>query len=605
MLGRTDSRLRLVALLSAFTVIAVLLGLRLAYWQIGQAEELRRIASSQLTVADGEQGVERGEIIDRHGDVLATTAYRDLLAAYPDLMGDTEARDGVAARLAEILGLSEQQTADLRDSLGSDRQYVIVARRLSEAQSNAVRAGLADGTLSQLALEPHAVRFYPSVGGSPDTTLASQLLGFVTEDGQGRYGIEQANQELLAGDSGATAFAAGSAPLPGQGGSVQLTIDASLQLRLEKELYATWVADRAKRVTGLVLDPYTGAILAWASVPGYDANDYAGTAERSPGLFADPISSQIYEPGSVMKMFTAATALENGVVTLDTPVVDDRELRLGSSIVQNFDNKSMGVIPFEDAIAHSRNVAIGHVALSLGDTVAEAATDLYDMWQRFGLGFPTGVGLPGESAGIVADPAETSWQAIDLVNRSFGQAVAITPLQLATAFAAMVNGGTLPHPHLYEALDGQRVEVPAGDQAISSELSATLRQLMIHVIDAGPHYAAETLIPGYVVGGKTGTAQIWDSRAGMWLDHIYNHTFVGFVGAERPAAVILVRIHDTEPGVRRPWGWTLQMTTNELFRRVAVDTIDALDIPPIAQPGDPVAPSGAPTADPQPMAAGH
>ncbi|HLB44474.1 MAG TPA: penicillin-binding protein 2 [Candidatus Limnocylindrales bacterium] len=615
MLGRTDSRLRLVLLLGAFTVVASLLGLRLAYWQIGQGDELRRIATSQLLVPDGDQDIERGQIVDRHGDVLATTAYRDLLAAYPDLMTADE-RVRVATRLAEILGLSDAQAASLRDSFQPERQYVVVARRLTERQSEAVRDGLADGELAQLALEPHPVRFYPSAGGSPDTTLASQLLGFVTEDGEGRYGVEQASQDVLAGDLGATASTERSATLPGEGGSVQLTIDASLQLRLEKELYAAWVADRATRVTGLVLDPYTGAVLAWASVPGYDANDYVATAERSPGLFADPIYSQVYEPGSVMKMFTAATALEEGVVTLDTPVVDDRQLRLGGSIVENFDRKGLGVIPFEDAIAHSRNVATGHVALSLGETVAVASERLYDMWQRFGIGRPTGIELPGESAGIVADPADTRWQAIDLVNRSFGQAVAITPLQLATAFAAMVNGGTLPHPHLYQAIDGQPVTAPAGEQVISAELSATLRELLVHVIDEGPHYAAETLIPGYVVGGKTGTAQIWDSRAGMWLDRVYNHTFVGFVGAERPEAIILVRVHDTQPRVHRRWGMTLEMTSNELFRRVALDAIDVLDLPPLPAPSDapdepgtapsmqPAGPDTAATAEPPPIAAG-
>src|SRR3990172_9183722 len=147
MLGRTDSRLRLVLLLGAFTVVASLLGLRLAYWQIGQGDELRRIATSQLLVPDGDQDIERGQIVDRHGDVLATTAYRDLLAAYPDLMTADE-RVRVATRLAEILGLSDAQAASLRDSFQPERQYVVVARRLTERQSEAVRDGLADGELA-------------------------------------------------------------------------------------------------------------------------------------------------------------------------------------------------------------------------------------------------------------------------------------------------------------------------------------------------------------------------------------------------------------------------------------------------------------------------
>ncbi len=577
MLGRTDSRLRLVALLGIFAIIASLLGLRLAYWQIGQEDTLRGIAAAQVLAPQDEQVIERGQILDRSGAVLATTAYRDMLAAYPDLMSDDQ-RIAVPAKLAQILGMNEQQAADLAARFTADRPYVVVARELTESQSDQVRAGLADESLAELDLEPHPVRFYPNAGGSPNTTLASQLLGFVTQDGQGRYGIEQASQDVLSGQSGATASTTGSTTTATEGGSVQLTIDASLQLKLEKELYAAWVADRATRVTGVVMDPYTGAVLAWASVPGYDANDYAKVAERSPELFTDPVFSQIYEPGSVMKMFTAATALEEGVVSLTSPVLDDSRLRLGSNIVENFDKKGLGVIPFEDVIANSRNVGTGHVALALGDTVFDAATRLYEMWQRLGIGDFTGVGLQSESAGIVADPAKSPWQSIDLVNRSFGQGVAVTPLQLARAYSAMINGGQLPTPHVYASVDGQPATITDPTQVISPNLSNLLRELSIHVVDAGPNYAKETLIPDYIVGGKTGTAQIWDSQAGEWMPHIYNHTFVGFVGAEKPEAVILVRIHEAAPVGH---GYKIQLSSNELFRRVALDTIDVLDIPPL------------------------
>jgi cell division protein FtsI/penicillin-binding protein 2 len=580
MLGRTDSRLRLVALLGIFALIASLLGLRLAYWQLGQSDMLRGLAAAQVLQPGEGRVIERGQILDRSGNVLATTAYRDLLAAYPDLMSD-EQRNTIPARLAEILGLTAQQTTELAARFTADRPYVIVARQLTEAQSSAVRAGLADESLAQLVLEPRPVRFYPNAGGSPNTTLASQLLGFVNQEGLGRYGIEQSSQEVLSGHSGAVAAADGSTTTATEGGSVQLTIDASLQLRLEKELHAAFVADGATRVTGVVIDPYTGAILAWASVRGYDANDYAHIAETAPELFSDPVYSQVYEPGSVMKMFTAAVALEDGVVTLDTPVLDDSQLRLGSNTVENFDHKGMGVIPFEDVIANSRNVGTGHVALSLGDTVADAATQLYEMWRRLGIGDLTGVGLQAESAGIVPDPAGFPWQSIDLVNRAFGQGVAVTPLQLARAYAAMVNGGQLPSLHVYSSIDGEPVTVPDPTQVISPELSATLRQLMIHVVDAGPHYAAETLIPGYIVGGKTGTAQIWDTQNDEWMPHIYNHTFVGFVGSDRPEAVIVVRIHEAQPEGRGRDQYRIELTSNELFRRVALDTIDVLGIPPL------------------------
>ena len=603
MLGRTDSRLRLVALLGAFAIMATLLGVRLAYWQLGQGPDLRRIAASQLDEPQTAQEIRRGDITDRNGNILATTAYRDLLAAYPDqMLGDAQ-RNQVAAGLATILGLDTTQAAALRASFGTDKNndappYIVINKQLTETQSDQVRAGLADGDLVQLSLEPHPVRYYPSAGGSPDTTLASQLLGFVTQDGQGRYGVEQAGQSVLAGAGSATADSTDSAPLPQAGGTVQLTIDASLQLRLEKELYAAWVADRAPRVSGVVMDPYTGAILAWGSVPGYDENNYASVAQDAPDMFTDPIVSQVYEPGSVMKMFTAAAALNKGVVTLTTPVHDQKELVFGNSIVQNFDKKSMGVLSFQDAIAHSRNVVASKVALMLGKTTDDASSVLYDMWQHLGIGEPTGIELGNESAGLVTDPSVTPWEQIDLANHSFGQGVAVTALQLVRSFAAMANGGLLVQPHIYASDDASAAANI--QQAISPQLSNTLTQLMIYVVDDGPGYAAQTKIPGYVVGGKTGTAQIWDPKAEAWLPDTYNHTFVGFVGNGKPEAIILVRIHDTIPRVPVSWGMTLQMTSNELWRRVAMDTIAALDLPPLpgydsSQITDPYAPPSLPT----------
>ena len=608
MLGRTDSRVRLILLLCFLGLFAGALMLRLAYWQIGQGDDLRSRANDQLA-HPGETQTRRGEIVDSHGTVLATTAYRDRLAAYPDLL-NSQQRPRIARRLGDILGLKGGELGQLIDTFEDAIPYTIVARRLSQEQSDLIREGLRDGQLAALELEPQPVRFYPNSGGSPDSTLASQLLGFVTDDGQGSYGIEQYGQDVLAGADGATAGLGADAPaLPQAGGDVRLTIDASLQLRLEKELYAAWVADRAPRVTGLVMDPDTGAILAWASVPGYDANEYAVTAETAPELFSDPIASQVYEPGSVMKMFTAAAALEKGVVTLNTPIADARVLRLGpDAAVHNGDLGSAGTVPFEDIIALSRNVGTGLVALSLGETTDEGAHVLYDMWQRLGIGRPTGIELGSESAGIVADPTLHPWQAIDLVNRSFGQGVAVTPLQLATGFSAMVNGGRLPVPHLIQSLGAETIEGSEARQIMETSLSAKLRQLMVHVVEAGPHLAEETLIPGYVVGGKTGTGQIWNQRAGAWMEDTYNHTFVGFVGAEHPEAVIVVRIHDTQPRVRIRRGgglMTLEMTSNALFRRVALDVISVLEIPPLGATESPAPYATPPSDGPAGPVAGH
>jgi cell division protein FtsI (penicillin-binding protein 3) len=581
MLGRSDSRGRLVTLLVAMAVFAGLLGVRLAYWQVGEAADLRRQAEAQL-FRPSDSEIRRGDIYDRRGTLLATTAYRDLLAAHPDLM-PADRRADIADRLADLLDFDLDQRQQLIDRFASDVPYVIVARRLTETQSQQVRQGLAGGELAALSLEPRAVRFYPNAGGTPATTLASQLLGFVSADGKGQYGIEQRHHELLAGQLGVTAAAEGALLPAAAGGDLQLTIDASLQLRLEKELYAAWVANRAERVSAVVMDPHSGAILAWGSVPGYDANDYSTTAQRKPELFIDPIATKVYEPGSVMKMYTAAAALEGGIVTPHTVIRDESAMRFGETIViRNFDRRAMGPITFEDVIARSRNVATGKVALRLGPSTDKAAGVLYEMWRRLGLGTSTGIELAGEAAGLVSDPAVRRWTEVDIVNRAFGQGLAVTQLQLAVGFAAMVNGGLLVQPHLLEAAGGVPTTQAEPLAVLDPALSEQLREMMVHVVTSVPHYADTTLVPGYVVGGKTGTAQIWDTAKGAWKDPIYNHSFVGFVGSERPAAVIAVRVHEAEPRVKKRFGYILDLTANEIFRRIAQDVVEMLDLPPLA-----------------------
>jgi cell division protein FtsI/penicillin-binding protein 2 len=600
MLGRTDKRLRLIALLVVMVMFASALCVRLVYWQVREGPQLQELAQTQLAEPVSAE-LRRGDITDRRGTLLATTAYRDRLVAYPDLI-EAARREPIARQLAALVGLHDDERADLIASFKRGVPYVTVSRRLSEAQSVEVRRLIADGELDGVGLEPVSARFYPNPGGAPSTTLASQLLGFVTDDGQGRYGVEQHDQTVLAGqpvDTAALAALAAELGAPDGGADLQLTIDASLQLRVEKELYATWVADRAKRVSAVVMDPNTGAILAWASVPGYDANDYADVARRSPERFIDPIASQIYEPGSVMKMLTAAAALQSGVITPDTIVVDDRSIAFGQSRVRNADRKGMGAMTFADAIAWSRNVATAKVAMQLADNTPDAAAELYGMWSRLGFGRPSGIDLANEASGIVVDPAQRRWADIDLANRAFGQAVAVTPLQLAVAYSAMANGGLLVEPHVLAAVDDTPAPVAEPQQVIDTALSQQLRELMVHVVTTVPALHDHTRIPGYVVGGKTGTAQFWDARHGAWAADAFNYTFCGFVGREMPDLVIVVRIHEAEPTIRRRSGAIFpEVQSFDLFRRIAQEAIAVLDLPPM--PDDGSEPTPGPVDPPPP-----
>jgi cell division protein FtsI/penicillin-binding protein 2 len=596
MLGRTDRRLRLVALLAVFALVAGALVVRHAYWAVARSGELTGMAAAQLEARESVP-VQRGAIYDRKGNLLATTAYRDRLVGFPAQIPTGQGRP-MAAALANVLGLDAAGAEQLRATLSGNAAYAVLARDLSDTQSAEIRAGLDDGTFVQLQLEPQPVRVYPDPGGAPDTTLASQLLGFVNDSGAGQYGVEQRYDEVLAGrpqvvsglrDAAGRPMADSQTVLdPGQpGADLRLTIDASLQLQLEKELYAAWVADKAASASAVVLDPRTGAVLAWASVPAYDANAYQAVATTNEGRFVDPIVSSVYEPGSVMKMFVATAAFRAGTVTPTTRVKDSGVLRIGKQAVYDADKHAMGWLHFEDGIAYSRNVVAAKTAFGLGKNTAAASRVLYGAWHDLGIGTKTGIDVANEVAGLVADPAAAPWAAIDLANRSFGQGVAVTPLQLASAYSTMVNGGFKLTPHVVAGVAGQDIQLAQGPQVLSTSLSNQLRQLMIHVVTSVPYYRAGTTLPGYTVGGKTGTAQIWDSKTRDWVPDTYNFSFVGFVGRDSPAAVVAVRLDHVKPKVVRQGTLQLSITSYELFRRIAQDIVSALDIPPLSKPAVP------------------
>lgn len=596
MLGRTDSRLRLLVLLLAFVVGSLALTARLAFWQVVERDWLVERAAAQTTVRY-EVPSRRGEIYDRSGTVvLATTVERDRLAAAPDQMTD-ESRVRTADGLIDILELDDAAAERLRADLATDRAYVVVARDIVPATAERIRAALRSGRLSHLTLEPEPVRVYPQAGGGPHSTLAAHLLGFVNREGIGQYGVEQAYQAVLAGEpriavaqrditGRALAETAVITQVGVSGEDLRLTIDAGLQLTLEQELLAGWIADKAKSVSAVVLDPYTGEIYAMATYPSYDANDYRTIAAEDPSRFVDPIVSKVYEPGSVFKMMTAAAALEAGIVAPNTRMKDIGTLRLdgGRTKIDNADRKGKGWMRFEDGIAWSRNVIAAKSALLLGDSTAEASAALHEMWVRLGFGRPTGIDVAGEVAGLVRDPAIRPWREIDLANGSFGQGVAVTPIQLAVSYAAMVNGGSIIRPRVVTAVGPRELQPAAGRQVLDPSLSTTLTSLMNHVVSEVPFYRDRTLIPGFEVGGKTGTAQIWDPAAndgrGAWKSGRFNYSFVGYVAREpgQPDLVIAIRIEEGRPNVLRVGQIEMPVMSFELFRRIAHAAITTPDL---------------------------
>jgi cell division protein FtsI/penicillin-binding protein 2 len=591
MLGRTDSRGRLLFLLLVFVIVASALTVRLAYWQLIQGSQLAAQAQRQTSVRL-EVASRRGTIYDRSGTVvLASTLERDRVVAWADQL-DGAVREDVLDELALHLGLDQAGRDDMAQRLYAARSYVVLARGVDGPTAERIRDAIAAGRLEGVALEPEAERVGPQPGGGPSTSLAAHVLGFVNREGIGQYGVEQQYQDVLAGapkiviaqrDARSRAVPETSQIVASgvPGSDIRLTIDAGLQLAVEQELLAAWVADHPASVSAVVLDPYTGDVYAEASYPSYDTNDYTAMAATDPGRFVDPVVSTVYEPGSVMKMLTALAGLQLGTVTPTTRINDTGVLRLdgGRNAIHDADRRAKGWLEMQDGIAESRNVVAAKIALGLGSSTRDASIVLHDVWQRFGLGEPTGIDLAGEVRGLVRDPAVESWQQIDLANGSFGQGVAVTPIQLATAFAAMINGGQLVQPRVVKAIGSEELQPVVRGQVMDPALSPTMIDMMRHVVASVDNYRDRTLVPGYHVGGKTGTAQIWDPTAkdgqGDWKPDHFTMSFVGFIGREfhRPDLVVAVRIENARPAVVRTGVLEMPIMSFELFRRVATDAI--------------------------------
>ncbi len=473
MLGRTDSRSRLLVLLLVFVIAAVAVVGRLAYWQVLQRDDLAAKAVAQTTKQVSEPS-RRGDIYDRSGTVvLATTVERDRLVANAKVLTPQQ-REATGDELVRILTLG-RHSRGRAPRQAADRQDLHHPRPRDRAGGRRPDPGRDRGPARSPGSPSRPSRCASIRRPAAVATRRSraQLLGFVNREGTGQYGVEQAYQDTLGGSPRIADFQrdARGQPIPETatvvspgtpGQDVRLTIDAGLQLAVEQELLAAYVADDAKSVSAIVMDPYTGEVYAEATYPSYDANDYRAIAAKHPERFIDPIVSSVYEPGSVFKMMTATAALEHKSVTLDTRIKDTGTLKLdgGRAHIDDADRKGMGWMTFEDGVAFSRNVVAAKVALDLAPSTRASSAILYDTWLKLGFGAKTGIDLANEVSGIVRDPGLKPWAQIDLANGAFGQGVAVTPIQLATAYAALMNGGSLVQPHVVKAIGEREIVDP-------------------------------------------------------------------------------------------------------------------------------------------------
>jgi cell division protein FtsI (penicillin-binding protein 3) len=522
--GQLDRRLAL--LFAAFLGLLTFAAVRAAYVGTIKAPGLQRAANSQQ-VATVTVPARRGTITDRHGIELAVSEPADDIAANPMLIKDPVA---VANRIAPLIGVPAK---DLLDKLADrKRGFVYLQRLVPSGRARRVEKLEIEG----IDLIPSAQRIYPQ------RFLASQLLGTVGIDGQGLGGLEYSEDRTLRGHSGERRIVQDALGQPislrderamRAGKNISLTLDSAIQDRTEKVLAEVGAAFSPKGATALVMDPRTGELLAVANWPRIDANEVGAAPDYAR---TDRAVQFAYEPGSTFKPFTVAGALEQRVVTPQTQFNLAPTIQVADRTIEEAHGGG-GTLTTSEILARSSNVGTVTIGLRLGP-------NLFDRWvRRFGFDQRTGVELPGEAAGIVPRPKDYSGSSMG--NLPIGQGLAVTPLQMATAYAAIANGGILRRPHIIRTVDGERATPPRGRRVITPATSASLRTMLEGVLAAGGT-ASEVSIPGYQLAGKTGTAQKPDPINGGYSDTNYVASFVGFAPARDPQVLVAVMVDEPQ-----------------------------------------------------------
>jgi len=551
-------RIRMALLVLAFAAGAVWLVKRSYELGVTDSARLRQMGEEQW-LRNVKRPARRGAIFDRNGADLAVSVPVDSVYAHPRRVSDPSR---AAVLLGEVLN---QDIARIRKRLESKAPFVWIKRHVTPSEADKIRSLEIPG----VELLEETKRFYPN------RNLASHVLGFVGIDGNGLEGIEKTMDEELRGRDDAlrgVRDAAGRVVFieekgrDSTGNSLVLTIDKTLQYTLETELAAAARTFEAVSASAVMIDPPTGEILALANVPDYNPNTpgSSAVAARRNRALTDPV-----EPGSTFKIFTVAAALNSGVLQPDEMLFcENGKMEIGDIILH--DTHRDGWLSLTQVIARSSNIAISKIALKLGKQ------RLYRYVRRFGFGESTGVPAPFETRGILRPP--NKWYDVDLATIAFGQGVSVSALQLAMATGALANNGVLMKPRLVRRIvdsEGGLVrDFPPGARrrVVSPYSSRLVRDIMTAVTEKGGT-GEEAALRGFLVAGKTGTAQKATSSGGYHADKRVA-LFVGFVPAESPRIAMAV-IMD-EPSIGR-FGGTVAAP---VFRRTADQGLRYLGVAP-------------------------
>ena len=470
----------------------------------------------------------RGAVLDRDGNPFAYTVAASRVVADPTLVTHP-------ARTARALStLLEKPEAELTEKLEQDDRYVVLADKVTPETTDAID----ELALPGISFEDDPQRLYPA------GTVGGQVIGFIGRDGAGLAGIEQTFQDELAGTAGHRRVEVGSGgnPIPSgidestpavDGDTVTLTLDEDLQYVTEQRLAQACSDGATTRASAVVLDVHTGQVAAMGSCPGYDPGNYSKT---DPALLGNPIVSDVFEPGSVMKAVTLSAALEEGKAKPDTVLTVNGHIQAGDKVVTDAHDHEPIQWTVTGILAKSSNVGAIMLAREVGDEKLE------HYLRAFGLGSTTGIELPGESAGILQDSAD--WTESRAANVPIGQGVSVTTLQMASIYQTIANGGVRIAPRIVDSVTDPAGRVTAAPAAETTRvISQSTAEQMAYMLEAvvGPGGTAPLgQIEGFRVAGKTGTAQRANPACNCYEGGGYVTTFVGFAPADDPQYVVAV-----------------------------------------------------------------
>ena len=533
---------------------------RLAYWQVAEHGRLTMQAQAQYREFVQLPAL-RGAIFDRNLTqlVVNTTVYSAFVS--PDQIAP-EDRDSVASGLASVLGVDRSKVLT---TVQSSAKFAYIARRFAKAKADQLRALKLPG----VGLQEETQRSYLP-GIAPGTTLASNLLGFVDWNGDGKYGLEEHYQKILAGTNGYISsyrdlanreivLGSHTHQDPVNGSDLVLSLDASVQYAAEQALAEGVKRDRAESGSVLVMDPSTGGIVAWADYPSYNANDFNHT---DPALFKDNVLSYVYEPGSVMKVVTLSGAINAGAITPTTVINDPGYVKVGGYWIYDWDRRNHGNIDYTYVLAHSLNVG------AMKAMLAEGHASFYNYLQAFGLTQPSGIDVAGEN--FIAPPSVAKMQDSQFATSSFGQGIDVNMVQMLAAINIVANGGKYAPPHVVERIGTQLnpLLLQPQRQVITPATAAKMTAMMEQVVQKGSGWTSR--IRGFELdqAGKTGTSQI--PVNGKYTQDVWS-SFVGFLPSLHPRFTMIVVIRKPHyPGSDRDW--TLNdgyMTAEPIWKQIA------------------------------------